>query len=87
MGSMVFINPLALSSALAVLGMLQPRTLRFINGLYPSVSESNLYIENMWFYWDTWDYIGAQRKPVFLAATEQLNKSICQLVSLLKFEI
>ena len=43
---MVFRNPWALSSALAVLGSLQPRALRFLNTVDPLVSVSNLYVES-----------------------------------------
>ncbi len=44
MGSTRFRNPRALSSALALLGMLQPRALGFLNRVDPLVSASNLYL-------------------------------------------
>ena len=37
-------NPQALSSTLAVLGMLQPRALEFLNCLVTLVSASNYYV-------------------------------------------
>jgi len=43
MGSMGFRNPQALSSALTVLGMLQPMAFRSLNPIDPMVSVSNLY--------------------------------------------
>ena len=43
---MVFRNPWALSSALAVLGSLQPGALKFLNTVDPLVSVSNLYVES-----------------------------------------
>ena len=44
MGSMVFRNPRALSSALAALGTLQPRALGFLNTVDPLDTVSNCYI-------------------------------------------
>ena len=44
MGSMGFRNPPALSSALASLGMLQPRAVGFLNPVDLLVSASNLYV-------------------------------------------
>ena len=44
MGSTLFRNPWALSSALATLGLLQPQALGFLNRVYPSDSASNYYI-------------------------------------------
>ena len=38
-------NPLALSSALALLGTLQPQALGFLNRLVTLVSASNLYVD------------------------------------------
>ena len=40
-------NPRALSSTLAVLGMLQPRALGFLNHLVTLVSASNFYLYNI----------------------------------------
>ena len=45
MGSTVFRNPRALSSALAVLGTLQPRALGFLNTVDPLDTVSNCYID------------------------------------------
>ena len=45
MGSTRFRNPRALSSALALLEMLQPRALGFLNRVDPMDSMSNLYID------------------------------------------
>ena len=45
MGSTVFRNPRALSSALAALGTLQPRALGFLNTVDPLDTVSNCYIE------------------------------------------
>ena len=44
MGSTVFRNPRALSSALAALGTLQPRALGFLNTVDPLDTVSNCYI-------------------------------------------
>ena len=44
MGSTVFRNPRALSSALAVLGTLQPRALGFLNTVDPLDTVSNYYV-------------------------------------------
>ena len=44
MGSTVFRNPKALSSALAALGTLQPRAFGFLNTVDPLVSVSNYYL-------------------------------------------
>ena len=44
MGSTVFRNPQALSSALAALGLLQPRAFGFLNTVDPLVSVSNYYL-------------------------------------------
>ena len=44
MGSTVFRNPRALSSALAVLGTLQPRALGFLNTVDPLDTVSNCYV-------------------------------------------
>ena len=46
-GSTVFRNLQAPSSALAVLGTLQPGAFRFLNPVDPSVSLSNYYIDNI----------------------------------------
>ena len=46
MGSMVFRNPQALSSALAAFGTLQPRALGFLNTVDPLDTVSNCYIQN-----------------------------------------
>ena len=43
-GYTLFRDPRALSSTLAVLGMLQPRAFGSLNNIYPSVSLSNYYI-------------------------------------------
>ena len=45
MGSKLFRNPQALSSALAALGTLQPRAFVFLNNLEPLDSASNYYVE------------------------------------------
>ena len=45
MGSTVFRNPRALSSALAALGTLQPRALGFLNTVDPLDTVSNSYTE------------------------------------------
>ena len=45
MGSTVFRNPRALSSALASLGTLQPRALGFLNTVDPLDTVSNCYID------------------------------------------
>ena len=45
MGSTVFRNPRALSSALAALGTLQPRALGFLNTVDPLDTVSNCYID------------------------------------------
>ena len=47
MGSTVFRNPRALSSALAALGTLQPRALGFLNTVDPLDTVSNCYIYNV----------------------------------------
>jgi len=44
MGYKLFRHPQALSSTLAVLGMLQPWAIGCLNNLYPSVSLSNYYL-------------------------------------------
>ena len=44
MGSTVFRNPRALSSALAALGTLQPRALGFLNTVDPLDTVSNCYV-------------------------------------------
>ena len=46
MGSTVFRNPRALSSALAALGTLQPRALGFLNTVDPLDTVSNCYIDS-----------------------------------------
>ena len=46
MGSTVFRNPWALSSALAALGTLQPRALGFLNAVDPLDTVSNCYLEH-----------------------------------------
>ena len=45
MGSKLFRNPQALSSALTALGTLQPRAFVFLNNLDPLDSVSNYYID------------------------------------------
>ena len=45
MGSKLFRNPQALSSALAALGTLQPRAFVFLNNLDPLDSASNYYLD------------------------------------------
>ena len=45
MGSKLFRNPQALSSALAALGTLQPQAFVFLNNLDPLDSASNYYIK------------------------------------------
>ena len=47
MGSTVFRNPRALSSALAALGTLQPRALGFLNTVDPLDTVSNCYLANV----------------------------------------
>ena len=49
MGSTVFRNPRALSSALAALGTLQPRALGFLNTVDPLDTVSNCYLEQGYF--------------------------------------
>ena len=44
MGSMLFRDPQARSSALAALGMLQPRAFRSLNRVDPLDSVSNYYV-------------------------------------------
>ena len=46
MGSKLFRNPQALSSALAALGTLQPRAFVFLNNLDPLDSASNYYLDS-----------------------------------------
>ena len=42
----IYRNPRALSSTLAMLGTLQPRALGFLNHVVPLVSASNYYLEH-----------------------------------------
>ena len=54
MGSTVFRNPRALSSALAALGTLQPRALGFLNTVDPLDTVSNCYVVYNLLGWSIW---------------------------------